>query len=124
MSATDSIQVTYSFFAQRAWVSCNSNAAMPNMVVHVPGVLELAFRLPDNKRLQRRFRCDDTVGKVAAFLARTGIDMQRHVIIRSFPRKVYMRPVLHSASQACLSCMAIDLAALHKLFVFCSHSPA
>ncbi|KAL3148824.1 hypothetical protein ABBQ32_001704 [Trebouxia sp. C0010 RCD-2024] len=51
------------------------------------GVLELAFRLPNNKRLQRRFRRSDTVSKVAAFLGQSSIDMQQHVIIRSFPRK-------------------------------------
>lgn len=51
------------------------------------GVLELAFRLPDNKRLQRRFSCNDPMSTVAVFLRQSGLDMQRHVIIRSFPRK-------------------------------------
>lgn len=66
------------------------------------GVLELAFRLPNNKRLQRRFRRSDTVSKVAAFLGQSSIDMQQHVIIRSFPRKVsaFMSFVVKSACQA------------------------
>jgi len=54
----------------------------------VLGVLELAMRLPDNKRLQRRFRADAAVSTVAVFLTSSGLDMHQHVIIRSFPRKV------------------------------------
>ena len=77
--------------------------------------MELAFRLPDNKRLQRRFRGDDTVSKVAAFLVHTGLDMQRHVIIRGFPRKVYLGPAI-----VCLA-RETDATALLTLLVFCSH---
>lgn len=76
------------FFAQCAREPATTMLRCLSWLCMFPGVLELAFRLPDNKRLQRRFRCDDTIGKVAAFLAHTGMDMQRHVIIRSFPRKV------------------------------------
>lgn len=52
------------------------------------GVLELAMRLPDNKRLQRRFKSDSQVSGIAAFLISSGLDMKQHVIMRSFPRKV------------------------------------
>ncbi|DBA91903.1 TPA: hypothetical protein ACH3X2_003809 [Trebouxia sp. C0005] len=52
-----------------------------------PGVLELAMRLPDNKRLQRRFKADSQVSGIAAFLTSSGLDMKQHVIMRSFPRK-------------------------------------
>ncbi|DBB15256.1 hypothetical protein WJX82_009066 [Trebouxia sp. C0006] len=52
-----------------------------------PGVLELAMRLPDNKRLQRRFKSDSQVSGIAAFLISSGLDMKQHVIMQSFPRK-------------------------------------
>ena len=54
------------------------------------GAVQLAFRLPDNKRLQRRFRSSDTLQSVVTFLSQSGLDMQRHMIVRSFPRKVTM----------------------------------
>ena len=59
-----------------------------HLSVAIPGVLELALRLPDNKRLQRRFKADAELGGVAAFVQSSGVDMTQHVIIRSFPRKV------------------------------------
>jgi len=46
------------------------------------------MRLPDNKRLQRRFKADSQVSGIAAFLTSSGLDMKQHVIMRSFPRKV------------------------------------
>lgn len=46
------------------------------------------MRLPDNKRLQRRFRADSSVGSIAAYLASTGLDMKQHALMQSFPRKV------------------------------------
>lgn len=52
-----------------------------------PGILELAMRLPDNQRLQRRFRSDAALSNIATFLASKGLDMRQHVIMRSFPRK-------------------------------------
>ena len=56
------------------------------------------MRLPDNKRLQRRFRADSNVGSIAAYLASTGLNMKQHVLMQSFPRKVQsaiiVRPIL------------------------------
>ncbi len=46
------------------------------------------MRLPDNKRLQRRFKADSQVSGIAAFLTSSGLNMNQHVIMRSFPRKV------------------------------------
>lgn len=54
----------------------------------IVGVLELAFRLPDNNRLQRRFKSSAMIKSLTGFLTQNGLQMQQHVIMRSFPRKV------------------------------------
>lgn len=46
------------------------------------------MRLPDNQRVQRRFRADAEVKQIAAYLTSKGVDMQQHSIMRSFPKKV------------------------------------
>ena len=72
------------------------------------GTLQLAMRLPDNQRLQRRFRADAEVRQIAAYLTSKGLSMQHHSIMRSFPRQVRLYVVLlapvchwHSRTQLC-----------------------
>ena len=51
-------------------------------------MLELGFRLPDGKRLQRRFVEAATVGSVLNWLgSTTSIDMDKYMVTM-FPRKV------------------------------------
>ncbi len=53
------------------------------------GSLQLGIRLPDGRRLTRRFGSSGTVGQVAAFVQQEGVGMGGHVLTRQRPRRVF-----------------------------------
>ena len=67
---------------------CSICSFSVNPVTLRAGVLELGFRLPDGKRLQRRFEEAATVGSVLNWLgSSTNININKHTVTM-FPRKV------------------------------------
>ena len=66
-----------------------STAALPpEPPAGVAGVLELAVRLPDGQRAQRRFVNSDTVAAVETWLRGKGQDINGRILSRQWPRKV------------------------------------
>ena len=63
-------------------------------------MLQLAVRLPDGRRGQRRFMDSDTVAAVEAWLHGEGLDMSQHVLSRQWPRKVSVGRMLHCDANA------------------------
>mmetsp|Transcript_1825 Transcript_1825/g.5310 ORF Transcript_1825/g.5310 Transcript_1825/m.5310 type:complete len:101 (+) Transcript_1825:95-397(+) len=57
-----------------------------------PAALEIAIRLPDGARLQRRFVLSDTVGTISEFLLSKGVDMSKYQLATVFPRTVLKEP--------------------------------
>ena len=51
-------------------------------------MLELAVRLPDGQRAQRRFMGSDAVASAETWLQHKGQDMNARVLSRQWPRKV------------------------------------
>jgi len=52
-------------------------------------VAGIAFKLPSGDRLQRRFRAEETVGRLYDYIdGFGGIDAARYELCMSFPRKV------------------------------------
>lgn len=56
------------------------------------GVIALALRLPSGQRVTQSFQLSDTLGAVAAFLSAQGVEMQRYMLVATYPRKVLSDP--------------------------------
>ena len=74
--------------ADRGGLHPSTAALPPDPPAGTAGVLQLAVRLPDGRRAQRRFMDSDPVAAVEAWLRGEGPNMDQHVLSRQWPRKV------------------------------------
>lgn len=90
---------TASAFKEESLIINPASADVPNLLPNLPvlesepsateeGVLEIGLKLLNGERRSRRFTSEDRVGHLAAFAVDCGVDMTRHRLATTFPRRL------------------------------------